>query len=162
MNVDYFNSHKKEFISLWFRLLKQYFKTYVESFILNSYGYYYPEAKHWVANRTMEVNNMGIEQSPIIEGTFVTRIDSLIERREIPLSSMCFSIGMAVWLVITCCIYKVYDKDRKSIAMYIPIFILWLTIIASPVYCEYRYAYPIFTTLPIYLCLNFKSTMEGE
>ena len=30
-----------------------------------------------------------------------------------------------------------------------PIFALWLTTLASPVWCEYRYIYSIFTTLPI-------------
>ena len=77
--------------------LRQYFKDYVESFISNSYGYYYPEAKHWVANRTMEQNTIGIKQEPIIKGDIISKIDSLIEKREIPIISMCFSIGMAFW-----------------------------------------------------------------
>lgn len=65
LNDEYFDENKGEFISLWFNLLTRYFKDYVESFISNSYGYYYPEASHWVANRTMEPNNLGVEQTPI-------------------------------------------------------------------------------------------------
>ena len=33
----------------------------------------------------------------------------------------------------------------------IPIIILWLTNLASPVWCEYRYIYGMFTTMPIFL-----------
>lgn len=157
LNTDYFDENKVEFIKLWLKLMKNYFKDYVESFISNSYGYYYPEAIHWVANRTMEVNDMGLEQTPIIQTKL---IDFIIERRDIPLVSMCFSIGTAFWIVIICLGYKVYKKEYKNILIYLPIFILWLTLIASPVFCEYRYAYPIFTTLPIYIGLNFIKRKE--
>lgn len=162
LNDDYFNENKIEFIRLWGHLLVRYFQEYVESFIANSYGYYYPEASHWVANRTLEPNDMGIEQSPKIEGKVVSTIDSYIERREVPIISMCFSIGMAVWFIVICLWYGIYRREYKSIVMYVPIFILWLTIIASPVYCEYRYAYPIFTTLPIFFGMNFRNKMKGE
>ena len=147
---------------MWGKLLLRYPKDYIESFISNSYGYYYPEAKHWVANRTMEPNNMGLEQTPLIKGKIVSKIDSLIERREIPIVSMFFSIGFAVWLTIICLAYMVYSKKYANLVMFIPIFVLWLTIIASPVFCEYRYAYPIFTTLPIYICLCFRNDLKGE
>ena len=162
LNDEYFNENKLEFIRLWGHLLVRYFQEYVESFIANSYGYYYPEASSWVANRTLEPNDMGIEQSPKIEGKVVSIIDSYIEKREVPIISMFFSIGMAVWFIVICLWYRIYKRDYKSVVMYLPIFILWLTIIASPVYCEYRYAYPIFTTLPIFFGLNFKNKMKGE
>ena len=155
LNENYFNENKIDFIKLWLKLLKCYFKDYVESFISNSYGYYYPEATHWVANRTMEVNEMGIEQSPKIQGRIVTWLNSFIERRDIPLISMFFSIGMAFWITTISFGYEIINKRYKNISAYMIIFLLWLTIIASPVFCEYRYAYPMFTTLPIYLGINF-------
>lgn len=159
---DVFKENKVEFIKLWGKLFLRYPKDYIESFLSNSYGYYYPEAKHWVANRTMEANNMGLEQTPLIEGKIVSKIDSLIERRDIPIVSMFFSIGFAVWLTVICMAYMVYSKRYVNLVMFIPIFVLWLTIIASPVFCEYRYAYPIFTTLPIYICLCFRKNLKGE
>lgn len=162
LNVDYFNDNKSEFISLWFNLLTRYFKDYVESFISNSYGYYYPEASYWVANRTMEPNNLGVEQTPLINGNIVSKVDSLIERRDIPILSMCFSIGTAFWLIVICLGYKILNKEYKFILVYLPIFILWLTIVASPVFCEYRYAYSMFTSLPIYISLNFINNNEDK
>lgn len=154
LNSEYFDKNKGEFISLWLGLLKPYFKDYVESFISNSYGYYYPEAKHWVANRTMESNNMGIEQHQLIGG-WVSKVDSLIEKRDIPIVSMFFSIGFSFWVIIISFGYEIYKKNYRCIPAYIIIIVLWLTIVASPVFCEYRYAYPMFTTLPLYIGLNF-------
>ena len=161
LDTEYFDANKGEFIKLWIKLLKTNFKDYVESFISNSYGYYYPEAKHWVANRTMETNNMGITQQPLIEGTLVSKIDSLIEKRDIPILSMFFSIGTAFWAIVISLGYKIMKKEYKHIVSYLIIFILWLTIVASPVFCEYRYAYPMFTILPLYIGLNFKKE-EGK
>lgn len=166
LDSEYFDQNKGEFIKLWLKLLRVYFKDYVESFISNSYGYYYPEAKHWVANRTMEENNMGISQNPLIEGKLVSKIDSLIERRDIPILSMFFSIGTAFWIIVICLGYKILQGEYKHIVSYLIIFILWLTIVASPVFCEYRYAYPMFTTMPLYISLNFikkkKELKNGE
>ena len=156
-NDEYFAENKMDFIKLWLKLMKSYFKDYIESFISNSYGYYYPEATHWVANRTMESNNMGLEQNPIVNLGIVSKVDSLIERREIPIISMFFSIGIAFWAIVICLGYKILNKEYKYIIVYLPIFILWLTIVASPVFCEYRYAYPMFTVLPIFIALNFQS-----
>ena len=85
----------------------------------------------------------------------LSKIDSLIERRDIPLLSMCFSIGTAFWITVVCLGYKILQKEYKHIVSYLIIFILWLTIVASPVFCEYRYAYPMFTILPLYISLNF-------
>lgn len=154
LNNDYFDNNKVRFLKLWFKLLKVYFKDYVESFISNSYGYYYPEAKYWVANRTMEKNNMGISQHSLIKGELVSRIDSTIEKRDIPIISMFFSIGMMFWMIVISLGFEIYQKRYKNAISYFIIFILWLTIIASPVFCEYRYAYPMFTTFPVYLSLN--------
>lgn len=156
VNVSYLEEHKGEFIKLWGRLLIKHPKNYVESFIANSYGYYYPEAKNGVVSRATMDHNMGIEQQPKIKGTIVENYDSIIDRRDIPCISMIFSVGFAVWILVILIGYQIYQKNYKNLLVYIPIFILWLTCIASPVFCEYRYAYPIFTTLPIYLSFNIK------
>ena len=154
-NNEYFKEHKVDLIKIWFELMKKYFPDYVASFISNSYGYYYPEAKHWVANRFMEPNDLGIEQTKLIEGNIVTKWDSLIERREIPIISMFFSIGFCFWVMIAAMGYKIYTKEYKFIIIYIPIIALWLTCLASPVFCEFRYIYSMFTTIPIYVTLDF-------
>ena len=154
LNYEYYSYNKLEFFKLWLKLLKKYYKDYIESFISNSYGYYYPEAKHWVANRTIETNNIGIIQTPLIIGKITSKVDSLIEKRNIPIISMLFSIGMAFWIIIILFGYELLKKNYKIFIAYNIIFILWLTIVASPVFCEFRYAYPMFTSIPIFIGFN--------
>lgn len=155
INNDYFENNKIDFIKIWTKLLLKYPKDYIEAFICNSYGYYYPEAKNWVVSRaTMDHSDMGIERQSKIDGKIVEKIDSYVDKREIPLISMMFSVGFVFWIIVICFGYKIYKKEYKYIFIYLPIFILWLTCIASPVFCEFRYAYPLFTTLGLYISWN--------
>lgn len=155
VDEDYLGNNKKEFISLWLQLLRPYFKDYVESFISNSYGYYYPEAKNWVYSEATMGEKLGIEQHPIIKSDKISEYIGKTSSRDNPVASMLFSVGFIFWVIIACLGYKIYKKEYKYILVYLPIGILWLTLIASPVFCEYRYAYPLFTTLPLLISLNF-------
>lgn len=159
-NKEYFDENKSELINLWLKLLVRYPKDYIESFISNSYGYYYPEAYSTTTSEVTLDHNMGIEQSPKIKGTIIEKMNYVANNREIPLLSMIFSIGAGFWLTIICVGYKIYKKEYKYILAYLPIIVLWLTCVASPAFCEFRYAYPIFTTLPLFIAINFEKDIE--
>lgn len=154
-NNGYFEENKSEFISIWLKLFVKYPKDYIEAFISNSYGYYYPEARNSIVSRATMDHNMGIKQTPLIEGKWVEQIDSLTDVRDIPAFSFAFSIGAGFMLTVIALSYIIYKKKYKYILVYLPTFILWLTLIASPAYCEFRYAYPIFLALPVYIGMNF-------
>ncbi len=164
LDDEYFEQNKTEFIKLWGELLIPYFKDYVESFISNSYGYYYPEAVNWITCKDMEENRYGIKFSQLIDGKLISKISSLTDRRDIPMVSMCLSVGMAFWLILLSLGYEIYMNRYKNIVIYIPILVLWLTLIASPVFCEYRYAYSMFTILPLYIGTNLieKARLKDE
>lgn len=160
LNLQSFEDNKAEFVGLWLNLLAKYPKDYIESFISNSYGYYYPEARNEVVNRETMDHNMGIEQQPKISGKLVELANSIIDMRDVPIISMLFSIGAGFWLMVICLGYKIYKKEYLYILVYLPVLVLWLTMVASPAFCEFRYAYPIFTTLPLYISMNFVKRKE--
>ena len=161
-NNGYFEENKSEFISIWLKLFVKYPKDYIEAFISNSYGYYYPEARNSIVSRATMDHNMGIKQTPLIEGKWVEQIDSLTDVRDIPAFSFAFSIGAGFMLTVIALSYIIYKKKYKYILVYLPTFILWLTLIASPAYCEFRYAYPIFLALPVYIGMNFVKEGNNE
>ena len=155
-NEIYLKNNKIDFIKTYISLFLRYPKDYIEAFIANSYGYYYPEAYNWVVSRATMDRDMGIRLEPKTNSKIVETIDSYIDRRDIVLLSMMFSIGFVFWGIIVCLGYKIYIREYKYILVYLPIFILWLTCIASPVFCEFRYAYPLFTSIFLYICFNLK------
>lgn len=151
-NEEFFEENKIDFIKLWIKLIIKYPFECVESFLCNSYGYWYPEATNWVVSRViMDTDTLEVVQQPIIENKLVSKMDSLVDKRNIPVVSMMFSLGFMFWVILAVFTYCIYRKKYKLIIMYIPIFVLWLTVIASPVFCEFRYLYPMVTSMPIIL-----------
>lgn len=147
---QYFKEHKLEFITTWAGLFFEFPVEYIEAFLCNCYGYWYPEASNWVVSRTItEDEKLETSSKPIITG--LEKIDSLIDRRDIPVFSMLFSLGFMFWLLLIALTYCIYKKNYNLLLVYVPILILWLTVLASPVFCEYRYLYGMVVSLPILL-----------
>lgn len=157
VNVEELTNNKGEFIKLWLGLVIKHPLTCIESFLCNCYGYWYPEASNWVVSRVIvepqieEQQSLNLHQSPIIQGNIVKAFDSYIDSRNIPILSMIFSVGFAMWLVFVMIAYIIYKKQYKLLLIFTPILFLWLTNLASPVFCEFRYIYSLFTCLPILL-----------
>lgn len=161
-----FKDNKSDFINLWFKLLAKYPITYIESFLCNSYGYWYPEASHWVVargvNKAWKLPELDLHTDSIIDIQPLKVFDSFIDKRTIPVFSMIFSIGFTFWLMLSSLTYCIYKKQYRLIIIFIPILCLWLTTLASPVFCEFRYIYSLFTCLPILLSINTIDKQENN
>ena len=163
-----FAEDKIGFIKLWVKLCLKYPRSAIESFLCNSYGYWYPETVNWVVSREIYQSNLESEQALELKATPVIKIESLekyssiLERRDLPLNSMLYSIGFTFWVVLTMLMYSIYKKKYRLILIYIPVGILWLTCLASPVFGEFRYIYSMFTCLPIMLGIHFREKKMGD
>ncbi len=153
-----FKENKSDFIKLWIKLLGKYPSTYIESFLCNSYGYWYPEASHWIVargvNKARRLPELNLHNDSILNIQPLRLYDSFIGKRSIPVFSMIFSIGFTFWLVLASLTYCIYKKRYNLTIIFVPILCLWFTTLASPVFCEFRYIYSLFTCLPILLGLS--------
>lgn len=62
------------------------------------------------------------------------------------------SIGFSVWLVGLYFLFFLKRKDYRGIVLTLPVIGTVLTLwIATPVFCEFRYAYAVFTCIPFLL-----------
>ena len=98
-NNEYFSENKSEFISIWLKLFVKYPKDYIEAFISNSYGYYYPEVRNSVVSRVTMDHNMGIKQTPLIDGKWVEQIDGLIDARGIQYLALYLALEQEFYLL---------------------------------------------------------------
>ena len=110
---------------------------------------------------------IGYDRKPAVNLEFLDGYYADINGRKMPIISMWISIGFVFWIMILFIGYIVYTKKYKLILAYIPILSLWLTTIASPVYCEYRYIFGMFTCIPILTILmislsNLKEDKENK
>ena len=64
------------------------------------------------------------------------------------------SIGLHVWALVSCTLVNILKKKEEfllSIPLLVLIFGLWL---GTPVYSEFRYAYPMFVSMPLILAVT--------
>lgn len=167
-----FKEDKIGLIKLYFKLALKFPGQTVYSFINNSYGYYYPDTVGWGV--TYGINelefkysnngeNYGLERKPIVNIPIIDKVNDFINVRNIPLISMIASPGFYFWLMCLVMAFCIYTKKYKELIIYVPILSLWLTCLASPVFCENRYIYSLFMTLPILMIVPFiKSENKGE
>lgn len=151
-NNEEFKNNKIDFIKIWGKLLIKYPGEYIDAFLDNSFGYWYLEANNGVIPLWYDYpqfETFSYEKHPLVNIKYIDNISNAINKRSIPIISDLWNIGFVFSMVIVCVGYVILKKKYKLLIVYVPIFALWLTTLASPVWCEYRYIYSIFTTLPI-------------
>ncbi len=149
----YFSEHKGEFLVIWAQLVFQFPREAIESFLCNSYGYWYPETTNSVVSRVIIENELGLHSYPLLQNSIFDIMDDFIDYRNIPVFSMIFSVGIMFWINLICLVYVIYQKQYKRILVFIPILAMWLTTIASPVFCEYRYVFSMIVSIPVMISM---------
>lgn len=150
-----FSKEKGNFFNVWYKLFKKHSIIYIDSFLSNSYGYWYPPTVYW----TVYTNNAteaywlyrpeyNLETNPIIKGKSIVS-DVMLDIRNIPVLSMTHSIGYSFWIMFFLMAGIIVMKKYKLLIPFIMMTVLWLTLIASPVYAEFRYSYSLFVSLPL-------------
>ncbi|MBQ6518328.1 MAG: hypothetical protein IJI14_06390 [Anaerolineaceae bacterium] len=152
---DVYDEDPGKFWSLWAQLGKKYPIEYLESFLQGNYGYWYPETSWWINGLGIRINMPleGIRQDPVIRfkiTDFIYNWYTLREYNKTPILPLFFKPGAMWWLWVFCAAYSLYNNRRKFI-LFLPGLLLWLTLLFSAVYCEFRYAYGLFVCLPLLL-----------
>ena len=159
---DLFEKDPMGFFSGWLKLGRRYPADYIEAFLANNYGYWFPETHYGFIS--YGVNEMGeiedVHSAPILRSGALTAVYNYLDQDQYlktPLVPLIFSRGACFWLWVFCGCYCLYNNRRKFI-LFIPGLSLWLGILISPVYNEYRYVYGLFAALPLLLA----STLNGS
>lgn len=155
-DAKYISDNKIEFVKSYFKFAVKYPKQTIEALLYNSYGYYYPEASNWVVMRWISSNNedVHIYDASRVNLIYVKAMNWLINQN-IPIIDLAFSIGFNMWVVFGLVAYLIDKKMYNNILVFIPVLGVWLTVLASPVYCEYRYIYSLFTSMPVLISTIF-------
>lgn len=140
-----------EFLKLWLRLGTQYPGEYLEAWVEQTKGFWNGGYYFWIyiAYSYPETSGIGgFEMDNLGKDLF----DALFRFTEKPrILEPLYSIGLHAWLVVVCC-YACAVKKRKEWLLTVPLLVLLAGLwVGTPVYAEYRYAYPMFTTYPLIL-----------
>lgn len=163
-NPGYLADHKSEYLKLWFQLGCKYPGIYLEAYIEQTKGFYSPSTVYSVIEVDGIIeNDCGITREYLLRGKFIVKIrEILIKLQEmIPLYGSLWSMGSLFWIILIS-LYLTLIRSLSSvsktldpisvISLWFPCISIILTLlIATPVAIEFRYAYHLAYTLPLYL-----------
>ncbi|MCM1122423.1 MAG: DUF6020 family protein [Eubacterium sp.] len=154
-NQQYLIENKWEFLKLWTALGCRYPVDYLNAYIDQTYGYWYPDSFYPVAEgEGVSATDLGVSHTPLIGGPIVIKAKeiSLKLGSMVPIYSLLWSMGIAFWLLLFCIGNAFAREEKAKLVYYLPSFALYLTVmIATPVATDFRYVYFMVFSMPFYL-----------
>ena len=156
-NYNIIEENKIEFIKNWASILMKNPIIYVESFLVQTSGFWNESVYDIPIFSPKEYepisSKYNIKNINLMPKSFNVFFGSLNVFKT-PLLQLFYSSGLMFYFLIISFIVLLYRKNYKYWIIYIPLFGVWLTImIATPVYASARYVYPLFTCLPLLLVI---------
>lgn len=160
---DVLKENKKEFIQIYFNLLKKYPRVYIEAYMMETIGYWYPDIIYWsTGGESMGMfEEENVYSEPLTPSWYNFIIDG-VKSKNLPLSNLLWSVGLTfIFLLVSA--FATFFYNRKILLCYVPLFGLWLSIMAStPVFCELRYVYGLFTCMPLLILIPLITAYESN
>lgn len=159
---DEFEKDPVKYMKAWARIGVRYPLNYVEAFLMQSYGYWYPDVTYTIVNSGISSNEFGLTHKSDRETLRSELVKSYYELSKLRPVSIIFSLGLMVWLtIIAAALLCLKGQGRLASPLWI-MAMLWLTTLASPVYCEYRYLYGLVVSVPLFLGLALGVRTEAK
>lgn len=157
--MDYLESHKGDFFKHWLLLGIAHPKTYLDAFVAQTVGFWYPGTAYEVGLADgIYPNEFGLQWKPPLRGNVVVKVREILFKLHtlIPLYGLLWSMGFMLWALILTVALSVRGKLAANALIGIPLLFLMLTLImATPVATEFRYAYALFFGMPLFLTAPF-------
>lgn len=160
-NPDYLAANKGEYFRLWLSLGLRYPSVYLQAYIDQTKGYWYPDTEYAVGNIDgIIANQTGAFSHPIIGGAFVIKTKEILIKLSdmLPLYGLLTSMGAMFWVFLCCFGISMIKEQPERYILFLPGLAVMMTLfLATPVSSEFRYAYSLAYTLPLYLLIPFFS-----
>ncbi len=152
--VDIIAAHREEFGEMWLQLGLKYPKEYLKAWIDQTKGYWNAGYPYWVWWTGIQGNTLGIERAGWNEGTAQAVQTILDWFGGNDVSRLLTSIGMCTWIYVALLSYHWMNRKGVALETVLPLAVILTLLVASPVYCEFRYAYSLYAALPFVLFCN--------
>lgn len=150
---EYLKDNFGAFIGMWLRGGARHPWEYTKAWIDETQGYWNAGYNYWVYPEGDENPELGITR-PGLDNPVKDLYEKWFHFLEStpPITQPLYGIGFQVWLLFLCLIVNGM-KGRREYLLAVPCAVivagLWF---GTPVFSEFRYAYPVFVTVPFLLC----------
>ena len=149
--VDYILENLGAYLRMYFSIGRRYPGDYLKAWIEETKGYWNGGYFFWIYSKEVTENPYGITLT--LGDNLIARLYGAAFRylEKPAFLQPLVSIGLHVWALLGCCVVNCLKK-REEFLLTIPLLVLvvglWL---GTPVYAEFRYAYPVFLAMPLIL-----------
>lgn len=159
-NADAITEAPADYARLWAQLGLKYPADYVNAFIDQTKGYYFPAPANLRTNEGISPNEAGLSWPHLLPGQLPVKISEILLKLPdiVPLYGILWSIGAFFWAVLFLFGCQFLYGCKKYLILYLPFIGTILTLlIATPVASDLRYAYPLFLAMPFLLAVSVPS-----
>jgi len=163
-NQDYLQEHIKEYFELWISVGLRYPDKYLQAFIDQTKGYWYPMDPGQTVYFGITENANGLVSQPILKGPIVIKFHELLMKAyEIfPIYGIMYSMGAVLWFFIILLAVAFRNGNYSTWIAGSPVLLLAMTLlIAVPLVADIRYGYPLLITLPTIAAITFYNKQEN-
>lgn len=162
-NNESFNANKGEYLKLWAKIGLRRPMSYINAWLMTSYGFWYPDAVinvyggNTVYSFTYEDSSYfgfeteypGTRESkfPWLEEQY-RRLSLELYQQRLPGLSMLFSPGFLFWVFAFCLCFLLWKKQVKKLVPLLLILLVWMTFLLGPTYLV-RYVLILWFALPV-------------
>lgn len=173
----YFNGKKFvedpwPFLKAWLSAGMRHKKIYIDSFLANTFGYWYPGNSIEDTDKGRDYfeyyckdyrEDVDVEMESKLPGLseVYRRIGNEAVFQEIPVVSATFNLGVYTWLWLFSCLLLLYGRQWKRVIVLIPLGAYFLTSLLGPV-VKMRYHYPFIACAPLFLYLFWRAARKED
>lgn len=158
-NVGYIKEYFHDYLSLYLLMWTRNPEIMAEAWIEQTKGFWNSGYADPMYDIGVVGNTLGIVHTPPANAV-LSRIDQTIQSwRSVPqLLEPLHSIGLHVWILMVCFVVNLTAK-KKAYLLCIPCLVLAVGLwFGTPVFAEFRYAYPILLSVPLILAVTLFHT----
>lgn len=164
---EVFAADRSKYADLWIRIGLKKPLSYVNAWLMNSYGFWYPDtvidvySGNTVFTFTYEDSSyFGYEvEEPGFRDSKIPWLDEVyrrlaleISQEKIPIYAMLYSPGGIFWCIAFVFAYVLYRRKYHIVIPYMMVLLVWLTVILGPTYLP-RYVLIFWYGLPLFAAM---------
>lgn len=167
-NAENYEKDPKRYQSLWLRTGAKAPLTYVNAWLMTSYGFWYPFTVIDVYNGTRYYEGSSYfsceTEAPGERRSFLPGLEKLYEEiswgseiHRLPVVSWLFSPGFLCWVYVLAGLYWAARGSWERLGVMLPVYLNWLTVLFGPTYLV-RYVLIFWFALPLLAAMRVRTS----
>lgn len=164
-NNTFLEADKVGFFKTWAGMMMPNLKEYIRAFLMQTVGYWHVGTNNWVLYNGIgegyNARENGVYSTDLLSGAVGRDLRQTVTYKykqlgTVPVVSDMLNIGFLFWTVALCAFVLGARGKKKYILALLPLFLLWGTLlVATPVFCEFRYMFSFTVSMPFAVALVF-------